>query len=94
MKAEREVNEGDVTADLDLNTIASGDDDSSSSNIKSKLMSIAQWAFEGNIDQLDSNELGQLERALIEAVRLTTSRKIAVKGGDGENVATVERQRE
>ncbi|OAY68677.1 hypothetical protein ACMD2_26951, partial [Ananas comosus] len=75
MKAEREVNEGDVTADLDLNTIA----------VK---------AFEGNIDQLDSNELGQLERALIEAVRLTTSRKIAVKGGDGENVATVERQRE
>ncbi|XP_072965627.1 MADS-box transcription factor 51-like isoform X2 [Typha angustifolia] len=65
----------------------------SSSNIKTKLMEISDWSHKINVDKLDANELGQLEKVLHDALTKTRSRKEAMTDREAAAVAENRRKR-
>ncbi|XP_072965625.1 MADS-box transcription factor 51-like isoform X1 [Typha angustifolia] len=68
----------------------------SSSNIKTKLMEISDCLCRShkiNVDKLDANELGQLEKVLHDALTKTRSRKEAMTDREAAAVAENRRKR-
>ncbi|XP_073000247.1 MADS-box transcription factor 51-like isoform X1 [Typha latifolia] len=76
-----------------LVVLQNNEENISSSNIKAKLMEISDWSHKINVDKLDANELGQLEKVLHDALTKTRSRKEAMTDREAAAVAENGRKR-